>query len=67
MDVIWVVPVVVLALGALAIVALARGAAEEGRALMAEISRFGELHLALTKVNRELVRTRDIVEELRDR
>jgi cytochrome c-type biogenesis protein CcmH/NrfF len=67
MDVLWVVPVVVLALGAVAIVALVRGAAEEGRALMADISRFGELHIALARVNRELVRTRTIVDELRDR
>jgi cytochrome c-type biogenesis protein CcmH/NrfF len=67
MDVLWVVPVVVLALGAVAIVALVRGAAEEGRALMADISRFGELHIALARVNRELVRSRRIVDELRNR
>jgi len=64
-EVLWVVPVVVLALGAVALVALIRGTADEGRQLMAEVSRFGELHVALTRVNQELVRSRAIVEDLR--
>jgi cytochrome c-type biogenesis protein CcmH/NrfF len=67
MDLLWVVPLVVLSLGAVTIVALLRGAADDGRALMAEISHFGELHIALARVNQELVRSRAIVDDLRDR
>jgi cytochrome c-type biogenesis protein CcmH/NrfF len=67
MDVLWVVPVLVLVFGAIAIVALVRGTADESRALMAEVSRFGELHIALARVNQELVRSRTIVEDLRQR
>jgi cytochrome c-type biogenesis protein CcmH/NrfF len=64
-EILWVVPVVVLALGALALTILIRNAAEEGRALAAQINRFGELHVALQRVNQELRRSRLLVEELR--
>jgi hypothetical protein len=64
-SVLWVVPVVVLTLGTVGLIVLIRGAAGEGRALLEQISRFGELHVALTKVNQELVRSRAIVEDLR--
>jgi hypothetical protein len=67
MAVLWVVPVLAVLLGAVALAVLARGAAHEGRALMGEISRFGELHVALERVNHELVRSRAVVEELRPR
>lgn len=67
MEVLWVVPVLVLAFGAVAIVALLRSTADEGRSLRAEIIRFGELHVALTRVNQELARSRSLGEGLRSR
>ncbi len=54
-----------LAFGTLALVILVRDAAEEGRALVSQINRFGELHLALQRVNQELRRSRVLVEDLR--
>ena len=67
MDVLWVVPAVAVVLGSVTLVVLMRGAAEEGRALMAQVSRFGELHVALGRVNQELVRSRAIIEDLHPR
>jgi hypothetical protein len=55
-SVVWVVPALVASLGALAVSLLARGAAEEARELGREVARFGELHVALTRVRAELRR-----------
>lgn len=56
MSIVWVIPVVVAGLGALALSLLARMAAEEGRELAREVARFGELHVALTQVRADLHR-----------
>jgi hypothetical protein len=67
MGVLWVVPVVAVVLGGVTLTVLMRGAAEEGRALMEQVSRFGELHVALGRVNQELIKSRAIVEDLHSR
>jgi cytochrome c-type biogenesis protein CcmH/NrfF len=54
MSLVWAVPVVVLLVGAAAAVALVRATAESARELGQEIARFGELHVALTRVRAEI-------------
>jgi hypothetical protein len=61
MSVLWLVPVAVLVLGTVTIAAMIRGVGQEGRALVAEVARFGEIHLAMARVNDELTRSRAIV------
>jgi len=58
MSVLWLLPVAVLVLGTVTIAAMIRGVGQEGRALVAEVARFGEIHLAMARVNHELARTR---------
>jgi hypothetical protein len=58
MSPLWIVPTVVIGVGAIALTALLRGAGEEARALTQEVARFGELHVALSKVRAEVARTR---------
>ena len=63
----WVVPFLVVTIGAMAIVALLRATAESARELAAEVARFGELHASLDRVHRELQRGTASVSRLRDR
>ena len=56
MSPVWVVPVVVAAMGGTALFALLRGTTESARELVAEIARFGEMHAALTRLRTETQR-----------
>ena len=67
MNAIWVVPVVVAAMGAAALFALARGTTESARELVAEIARFGEMHAALTRLRTETQRAGETMTRLRER
>lgn len=64
MDLVWVVPIMVVLVGAVGIFALLREAASSAHDLVAEVARFGELHVVLARVRTELVRgaatTRDL-------
>jgi hypothetical protein len=65
MTVLWAVPVLALVLGTVTLTVLVRGAADEARALMAQVSGGGELHVALSGVSDGLVETRRIIGDLR--
>jgi len=66
-SLVWAVPVVVLLVGAAAAVALVRATADSARALGAEIARFGELHVALSRVRTEIQHGAAHVHDLRGR
>jgi hypothetical protein len=63
----WIVPTAIIALGAVALVSLLRGARDEARAFTAEVARFGELHVSLARVRAEVTRSRTIAADLRRR
>lgn len=67
MELVWVVPVVVLSVGAVGIVALLRESAGAARQLASEVARFGELHVVLARVRAELVRGAATSRDLRNR
>jgi hypothetical protein len=67
MALLWVVPVMVLLVGAAAIVALVRPTADTARELVGEVARFGELHVALARVRTEIVRGTNGARGLRSR
>lgn len=67
MNPVWLVPILVLAVGGAAMVALLRSAGESARELAAEVARFGELHGALARVRTELQAGTETVRALRDR
>lgn len=67
MSPIWVVPLFVLALGAVALVALLRGSAEAARQLASEISRFGELQASMARVASEAQQGRAALRRHRER
>lgn len=58
MTLVWVVPMMVLLFGGVALAALCRSAAGSARELGEEIVRFGELHVALARVRTEIQRGR---------
>jgi hypothetical protein len=64
-DLIWVVPVIVLLVGAVAIVALLRETMGSAKDLGSEIARFGELHVRLARVRTDIVRGADTLRDLR--
>ena len=66
MSPVWAVPVLLVAIGGVALAALLRGTAESARELAAEVARFGELHASLARVHHELQRGHDTVRRLRD-
>jgi hypothetical protein len=55
-NAIWVVPVVVAAMGGAALFALLRGTSESARELVAEVARFGEMHAAVGRLRSETQR-----------
>ena len=65
MSPLWIVPTAVIGLGAVALGSLLRGVGEEARALTHEVARFGELHVALSQVRAEAVRSRVTARSLR--
>ena len=65
MSPVWAVPVVMLLLGATAMVALLRATSESARELAAEVARFGELHAALARVRTELQHTSGNIRDIR--
>jgi hypothetical protein len=50
MSPVWVVPVLVLAIGAVALMALLRATADAARELGQELARFGEVQTAVNRV-----------------
>jgi cytochrome c-type biogenesis protein CcmH/NrfF len=56
-SLVWVVPFVVLLVGAAAVVALLRGTVDCARELGMEIARFGELHASVARVRAEFHET----------
>jgi glucose-6-phosphate isomerase len=56
MSPVWAVPVLVFAIGGVALVALLKGAAESARELTAELARFGEVQAAVNQVRSGLER-----------
>ena len=58
---------VVLAMGGAALFALVRGTTESARELAAEIARFGEMHVALTRLRTETQRAGETMTRLRER
>lgn len=67
MSPVWAVPVLLAAIGGVALAALLRGTAETARELVAEVARFGELHASLHRVHREIRDGHDTARRLRDR
>ena len=67
MSPVWAVPVLLVAIGGVALAALLRGTAETARELAAEVARFGELHAALNRVRLELAHGHATVQRRRDR
>ena len=66
MSPVWAVPVLLVAIGGVALVALLRGTVESARELATEVARFGELHASLARVHQELQRGHATVRRLRD-
>ena len=67
MSPVWAVPVLVLLVGGAALAALLRGTTESARELAAEVARFGELHVALSRVRVDLQHTQHSVTDIRER
>ena len=67
MSPVWAVPVLLVAIGGVALAALLRGTAETARELAAEVARFGELHASLHRVHHELQQGRSTLRRRRDR
>ena len=67
MAAVWVVPVLAVLFGGVAIAALFRGAAADTRELAREVARFGELNATMAGIRAELVRARTNVDEVRGR
>jgi len=67
MDALWVVPVLTLLFGGVAVAALLRGAAEDARELAREVARFGEMNATVAGLRTELLRARSSAEALRRR
>jgi cytochrome c-type biogenesis protein CcmH/NrfF len=63
----WVVPVMVLLVGAAAMVSVVRQTTDTARELVDEVVRFGELHVALARVRSEIVRGTNGARGLRGR
>jgi hypothetical protein len=57
MSTLWIVPVAVMSMGAVAMLVLIRAAGEEARELGREVARFGELQTSVIRVRQELQRT----------
>jgi hypothetical protein len=54
-------------MGGAALFALVRGTTESARELAAEIARFGEMHVALTRLRTETQRAGETMTRLRER
>jgi len=67
MSPVWAVPVAVTAMGGAALYALLRGTSESARELVAEIARFGEMHVALTHLRTETQRAGETLGRVRER
>lgn len=67
MSVIWVVPVLALVLGGVAVAALVRAAASDARDLAREVARFGELQTSIAGLRTEIIRARTSAHALRGR
>lgn len=67
MSPVWAVPVLLAAIGGVALAALLRGTAETARELATEVARFGELHASLSRVHRELRQGHESLRRRRDR
>ena len=67
MTAVWLVPILVLLFGGAAMVALLRVTRESARELGAEVARFGELHVALSRLRDDARESGRIVSDIRDR
>lgn len=67
MTAVWLVPILVLLFGGAAMVALLRVTRESARELGAEVARFGELHVALSRLRDDARASARIVSDIRDR
>lgn len=67
MSAVWVVPVLAVLFGGVAVAALLRGAVADTRELAREVARFGELNATMAGIRAELVRARVNVDEVRGR
>lgn len=67
MTAVWLVPILVLLFGGAAMVALLRVTRESARELGAEVARFGELHVALSRLRDDARESGRIITDIRDR
>ena len=67
MSAVWVVPILAVVFGGVAVAALLRAASSEARDLAREVARFGELNATMAGIRAELVRTRSNVDRVRGR
>jgi cytochrome c-type biogenesis protein CcmH/NrfF len=67
MSLLWIVPVVVLGAGAVAILAVLRQTDEAVADLRAQLVRFGDVRMAMARVRADAAKARDSLEGLRGR